>query len=144
MPRRLLPPTVLGGERVSLNWQQLDELQGVGNLPLTSAQEAELVDICTDYLIWVRFEQASSAASTASEIFDDLQCQLHDIVTSLYQLVGTQIPQHHHVHMEINDHFENVPTMRRGSRAKRAQADIRWSRAPIKERGTANVYLGIS
>jgi hypothetical protein len=106
MPRRILPPTVRGDERVTLGRELLDELRRVSNLPLASAQEAELEDICTDHLVWVRFEQASSLAGTATEIFDNLQTQLEDVVTSIAHILGTETPQHHHVHLEIDEHLE--------------------------------------
>lgn len=108
MPRRILPPTVSGGERVTLNRQQLDELVRVSNVHLTAGQEAEIEGICTDHLIWVRFEKASSAASTVAEILDDLQQQLQDVVTSVAHILGKETPQHHHVHVEIDEHFEKA------------------------------------
>ena len=106
MPRRILPPTVPGGERVSLNRQQLDELARVGHIHLSSAQEVELQCTCTEHLILMRFEQASSPAATATEVFDNLLRQLHDLMGSISDLLGKETPQHHHVHMEIRDNLE--------------------------------------
>ena len=107
MPRRILPPTVPGGERVTLTRLQLDQLVLASKLGLASVQEAELEDICTDHLVWVRFEKASSRASTATEIFEALQQQLDEVVTSITHILGTEDPQHHHVHLEIDEHLEN-------------------------------------
>jgi hypothetical protein len=107
VPLRIPPPTVSGGERITLTTQQLDELERVSSVSLTAARVAELEELCSDHLIWRRFEKASSASSTAVEIFDDLQKQLDELITSVADVLGKETPQHHHVHVEINEHFYN-------------------------------------
>jgi hypothetical protein len=123
MPRRILPPTVKAGERVTLNRAQLDELARVSNLSWTPAQEAELEELCAEYSILRKFEEASAGPSTVTEILDDLQHQLRDLISSLSNLLGSprpgreqrgpdtpeymEPPQYHHAHMEIDDHLEN-------------------------------------
>ena len=68
-------------------------------------QEAELKELCDDYLIATDFERGAVRGSTVTRVYTDLIKKTGSVITSLAHILGQETPQHHAVHVELEDHL---------------------------------------
>lgn len=108
MPRKIFPPSVRGGKRVTLRKKHFDQLAKAGGLVLSSQQEGALKDACTTYLVHSKFERKAVLASAVTGVYRGLIGDLGAVITSLTHIVGKETAQHHDVHMELDDQIGAV------------------------------------
>ena len=108
MSRLILPPSVSGGESLSLDRAQLALLAAVGQRLLTKKQECRLTEICKNHVYWKKFERESVGAYSATRVFTDVIKDLTRLSNTLANMIGMQTPQHHHVHILVNSHLERI------------------------------------
>ncbi len=108
MSRLLLPHSVPGGERCQLSKAQLDRLAAVAAHALTHEQERRLSEICDNHVCWKRFEQEATGAGSATPVFIQVRKDLSNLVNTLTNIMGMDTPQHHHVHVHVNEQLENT------------------------------------
>lgn len=108
MPRKVFPPSVRGGKRVTLRKKQLRQLAEAGKLALSTQQEKDLQDTCTTYLVHSKFEQEGVLASAVTGVYEGLISDLSAVITSIAHVVGQETAQHHDVHVELEEKLEAV------------------------------------
>ena len=108
MPRKIYPPTVRGGRRVHLRKKQFEALEEVGGRPLSREHRAELKALCDDYLISSEFERRAVQPSAVTNVYDNLIKKTGSVIASLAHILGRETPEHHAVHVELEDHLRRI------------------------------------
>lgn len=108
MPRKVFPPSVKGGSRVTLRRKQFEGLAKASRLAFSLELQVSLQDVCTDYLINSEFERQAVLASAVTSVYESLITELGVVVTSLAHIVGKETAQHHEVHVELDDQLHAV------------------------------------